>query len=289
MIWLLLAALAFAALAIALPPLLLARGGAAAADGASDLAVYRDQLAEVDKERERGLLTEAEADAARLEIKRRILALPKAEVRASTTATSRPLALAVGLGLSVFSAVIYLALGRPTLPGRPFDPAAVRAAADEDMKRAVDEVETMVARLAEKMKANPNDAKGWRMLGWSYLQMGRTAEGVATLKHAVELDPKNAALRSQLGEAVIRLAEGKVTDEALKIFDAALSIDAKDPRARFYRGMALMQGGKEREALEAWVQIIREGPADAEWMTGLREQARALALKLKLDPNTAVP
>jgi len=287
MIWLLLAALAVTALLIALPPLL-APGGAAAA-GSSDLAVYRDQLAEIDKEFERGLLTAAEAEAARTEIKRRILAVPKAEAPVQAAKASRPLAIAAGVGLCVFSAALYLTLGRPTLPGRPFDRAAVQAAADTAMRRAVDEVETMVAKLADRMKANPNDAQGWRMLGWSYLQLGRTGEGVAALKHAVELEPKNAALRSQLGEAVVRLAEGTVSAEALKIFDAALALDAKDPRARFYRGMALAQAGKEREALAAWVQIIRDGPADAEWMPGLREQARALAATLKLDPKSAVP
>jgi cytochrome c-type biogenesis protein CcmH len=127
------------------------------------------------------------------------------------------------------------------------------------------------------------------MLGWSYIQLGRVDEGIAALKRAVALDDKNGALRSLLGEAMSQQAGGKVTPEALAVFEEAVKRDAKDPRARFYIGLGLMQAGKDREALDAWVAIIRDGPANAEWLPAIRAQARELAVKLKLDPKTAVP
>jgi cytochrome c-type biogenesis protein CcmH len=147
----------------------------------------------------------------------------------------------------------------------------------------------MVASLAEKLKSRPNDAKGWRMLGWSYVQLGRTDEGVEALKHAVTLDAENGALRSQLGEALVQQANGNVTPGAMAAFDEALKRDAKDPRARFYKGLAQQQAGKDREALNTWVALLREGPRDAEWFAAIQTQARALATKLNLDPATAVP
>jgi cytochrome c-type biogenesis protein CcmH len=127
------------------------------------------------------------------------------------------------------------------------------------------------------------------MLGWSYLQLGRIAEGIEAFKRAVKLDDKSGALRSQLGEALVRQAEGAVTPEALTAFDEALRRDAKDPRARFYKGLALLQTGKDREALDIWIAILRDGPSDADWFAGVQEQARGLATKLKLDPKTTVP
>lgn len=285
MIWLALGLLLLAAIVVVLPPLL--KGAKAVPAAESDLAVYRDQLKEIDLDQERGLISAVEGDAARTEIKRRILALNAAPIAsAATSKGAKPLAFVVGLGVVGVSVAIYLALGQPGLPARPYDPAAEQLAVQEGM---LQEVEGMIGRLAERLKQQPNDAMGWRMLGWSYLQLGRTGEAVDALKRAVALDAGNAALRSLLGESLVRQADGKITPEASAVFEEALKRDAKEPRARFYKGLALMQAGKEREALAAWNAIVRDGPPDAEWIPAVRAQAQALAVKLKLDPKTAVP
>jgi len=284
MIWLAFAALILAAAIVALPPLL--KRTQATLHPATDLAVYRDQLTEIDNDLGRGLISAPEADAARTEIKRRILALPQGRETSRVGTASRPIAAAVAFGIVAVSLALYLPLGRPALPGRPY-----RAAAEQEAFKVglLKEVDAMVAKLAARLEKQPNDHEGWRMLGWSYLQLGRVADGIAALKRAVALDPDNAALRSQLGEAVVRAADGTVTDEARAIFDEALKHDAKDPRARFYKGLSFVQAGKEKVAFDLWVAIIRDGPEDAEWMPGLRAQASELAARLKLDPKTTVP
>jgi cytochrome c-type biogenesis protein CcmH len=288
MIWVVLAALVAVALAVVMPPLV--RRNAAPTGEATDIAVYSDQLREVDSDLERGLISSAEAEAARIEIKRRMLAAARRAEAPVATKAHASVAAATAIGLVAFSGALYLSLGRPALPGRAFDPAAARALEEQQTAQAMlSQIEAMVAKLAERLKKTPDDAMGWRMLGWSYVQLGRVAEGLEALKRAVALDPKNAALRSQYGEALVRAADGKVTPLAAKTFDEALAIDPKDPRARFYRGLALAQSGKEHEALTLWVALIREGPADAAWMPGLREQAGILARKLNVDPPTAAP
>lgn len=283
MIWLAFALLSLIALLLVLPPLLRRPKNT---DQARDLAVYRDQLKEVDADLERGLISPAEAEAARTEIKRRILATAPPSVSTHTTDPSRTAASAVAIGVLALSLATYLTLGRPTLPSRFYDANAERQAAGTEM---LAEVEAMVARLAAKLKVQPNDAKGWRMLGWSYVQLGRVKEGIDALARAVTLDPANAALRAQYGEALVQDADGKVTPDAQAAFNEALKHDAKDPRARFYRGLSLVQSGKDKEALDLWVQIIREAPEGAEWLPGLRAQAHELAVKLNLDPKIAVP
>lgn len=285
MIWFAIGLLMLAAFVVVLPPLL--KGAKPTSGADSDLAVYRDQLKEIDADQARGLVSAADADAARVEIKRRVLALRPAPVPTqATTKGARPLALTVAAGIAGVTVVTYLALGRPGLPAQPYDPATERQVSSEDMLRQIDE---MVGKLAERLKQQPNDGEGWRMLGWSYIQLGRVDEGITALKRAVALDDKNGALRSLLGEALFQQAGGKVTPEALSAFEGAVKRDARDPRARFYIGLGLMQAGKDREALDAWVAIIRDGPPNAEWLPAIRAEARELAVKLKLDPKTAVP
>jgi cytochrome c-type biogenesis protein CcmH len=283
MIWLFIALLAGLALVIVLPPLL---RQPKAAGRATDLAVYRDQLKELEADLERGLISTAEAEAARNEIKRRILATAEPLPHTQSATASRPAAIAAAFAVVAVSLGTYLALGSPNLPSRVYNAKAESDAAGNQM---LAEINGMVERLAAKLKAEPNDPKGWRMLGWSYVQLGRVKEGIDALARAVTLDPDNAALRSQYGEALVQDADGTVTPDALATFDEALKRDPKDPRARFYKGLNLVQSGKDKEAFDLWIQIIRDAPKDAEWLPGLRAQAQELAAKLKLDPKTAVP
>lgn len=280
MIWLFFALLIGLALVLTLPPLLRQPKDTGRA---TDLAVYRDQLKELDSDLERGLISTAEAEAARNEIKRRILATAEPQSQSRALAASRPAAIGIGLAVVAASLGVYLALGRPNLPSRFYDAKAEQDASGNQM---LAEINGMVERLAAKLKAQPNDPKGWRMLGWSYVQLGRVKEGIDALARAVTLDPENAALRSQYGEALVQDADGTVTPDALATFDEALKRDPKDPRARFYKGLSLVQAGKDKDAFDLWIQIIRDAPADAEWLPGLRTQARDLAAKLKLDPKT---
>lgn len=283
MIWLFFALLIGFALVLTLPPLLRQPKDTGRA---TDLAVYRDQLKELDSDLERGLISTAEAEAARNEIKRRILATSEPQSQSRVVAASRPAAIGIGLVVVAASLGVYLALGRPNLPSRFYDAKAEQDASGNQM---LAEINGMVERLAAKLKTQPNDPKGWRMLGWSYVQLGRVKEGIDALARAVTLDPDNAALRSQYGEALVQDADGTVTPDALTAFDEALKRDPKDPRARFYKGLSLVQAGKDKEAFDLWIQIIRDAPADADWLPGLRAQAQELATKLKLDPKTAVP
>ena len=284
MIWLALALLVLAAFIIVLPPLL--KPSAARSTTNNTLAVYRDQLREIDADEARGVISPGEAEAARTEIKRRILAAADVPRPTHAASSTRWLPASLAIVIAGLSLGIYLSSGNPNLPAHPYNPAAEREAVAEG---ALNEINAMVANLAEKLKSRPNDAKGWRMLGWSYVQLGRIDEGVAALKHAVTLDAASGPLRSQLGEALVQQANGTVTPDAVAAFDEALKRDGKDPRARFYKGLAQLQAGKDREALDAWVALLREGPRDAEWYTGIQTQARGLAVKLKLDPAATVP
>lgn len=279
MIWFAFVILILIAILMVLPPLL-SRPKIAA--HARDLAVYRDQLKEVEADLERGLISQAEAEAARTEIKRRILAVPQASANADTKAPSRAIAFTATGAVIAVALATYLTLGRPDLPSHVYDHAAETDPTPDQM---LAEINTMVEGLAKRLETDPNNAQGWRMLGWSYVQLGRVKEGIDALAHAIKLDPNNAALRAQYGEALVQQADGKVTPDAEAAFEEALRRDAKDPRARFYKGLSLLQAGKGKEALALWNDVIRDAPADADWLPGLRAQAHELATKLEPAPK----
>ena len=282
MVWIAFITLAGIAQFLLLRPFL--RPGAAVNEArTSELGVYRDQLRELDADLARGIIAAAEAESARLEIKRKMLAVaPVREAARNPQRVTRMLGVLVGAGVPALALALYLMIGQPGLPGRDFSSEPPEAPQTPD-------VEKLAADLAERLKLNPSDAQGWRMLGWTYTALGRHADAVKAYERAVALDGKNADTLAQYGEALVRAADGVVTAQAEAIFERARAITPHEPRAGFFLGLALEQRGKSRQALGAWVKIIREGQADAAWMPALRQRAIELAVKLKLDPLAEIP
>ena len=255
-----------------------------------DLAVYRDQLAELEREVGRGLLPETEAASARLEIQRRLLAAAGKEGRAAEIGqeearprNSRALLAALLLLLLPAAAVaIYLDLGSPDLPALPFAARASTAARDQQMAALVDQ-------LKARMTAHPEDPRGWLLLAGSEGQLGRYAEsaddyGRAIARLEASHQPVPAALSSLRGEALTAAADGQVTPAAKAAFNTALTTDPKDARARFYMALADSQAGHLDTALAQWVALEAESPADAPWRAMLAGQIDATARKLGRDP-----
>ena len=158
------------------------------------------------------------------------------------------------------------------------------------------DVDSMITRLADRLKSNPADGEGFRMLGWSYVMTGRPQQALAPYKRALELLPKNPAVHAGYGEALVGVTGGKVTPEAKAEFDKAHTLDAKEPRSRYFLAMWLAQHGSKREALDRWIALANEGPADAQWQPDLHNQITKTADELGVDvagrlkaPSPAAP
>jgi cytochrome c-type biogenesis protein CcmH len=144
-------------------------------------------------------------------------------------------------------------------------------------------VDEMIERLVERLNRNPSDPEGWRMLGWSYFNTERFAQSAAAYRKAIELNPKNAELRSSRGEALVRAADGRVTEEAKAEFEQALRLDAKDPRGRFYAGLAKEQVGNKLAALDDWVAILNDTDSNEAWVTDLMQRVTELGRETGTD------
>lgn len=269
-------AMTLLAMALLLGPLVLNRRAAASRD-AYNLAVYRDQLAEIDRDVGRGVLEPGDAEVAKAEIGRRILALTPAQAPAATSRS--PLAFAaLAVILLPFAAwTLYWDLGSPGLPDEPHD--AVAAGQHLDIDAALQQLNAHLA-------AHPDDLKGWLLLARTERDLGRYTEAADGYRHAVELSNQNPEIAGDWGEAQVLAAGGSVTPEAAAAFKIALADPASAPRSRFYLALADYQAGDVKKALQEWVDLEADSPADATWLPMLRKEIAQAADKLGVDPAT---
>ena len=241
-----------------------------------DVEIYRDQLAELERDRARGLVTESQLEASRTEIGRRLLAADAAaeETREGRTAPQTRAVLAVVLA----AAVPLAAGGLYVWQGAPLGPAGMEAGnADARPAEHDADLTTLVERLAERMKEQPDDVRGWQLLGRSLSSLERHSEAARAYGRAAALLPADADLRSLQGEALAAANRGTVTAEAEHLFAAALRIDPGEPRAHFYLGLAALQKGDRDGALARWRALEAVSPEGAEWLPMLRRRIAGLA------------
>lgn len=265
-------AIAVLALAVA------ARRRTATPADADETLIYKDQLAELERDVERGVVAPTDARAARLEIERRLLRAAERPARAAATAPlGRGIVLATAISVPLASLGLYSQLGRPSLPDVPF---AARAPADDPLPR----IAAMVAGLEERLAAEPNDAEGWLMLGRSRGVMGDPEGSVAAYRRGVELAAADPRAVAGLAESLISAAQGVVPPEAQERLRELERLDPADPRAGFYLGQAAAQAGQWQLALDRWRTVLARTPRDVAWREMLEEQVRQAAGELKLDP-----
>ena len=297
--WIVAAALTAAVVLLIVPPLLRKPEGAAEERAAYDLEVYRDQLGELERDQGRGLISEAQAAAARAEIGRRMLAIadrgkasakdgvkskaPAPAARAPRSAMALAALLAVLLPLGTLA--VYGKLGRPELPAQPLASRNLDHERGGPPKNVLAAMDKLKAQLVE----TPDDPQGWAILGQAYAKMGRLPEAADALGKAVALAGDDLELLGSYGEVLISANGGTVPDEARKTFARVLAKDPKEPRARFYAALARFQAGDTKDALERWSALLAESHADAPWVPVVRTQIAEAARALNLDPAKVTP
>jgi cytochrome c-type biogenesis protein CcmH len=139
------------------------------------------------------------------------------------------------------------------------------------------------------MQQRPDNAEGWRMLGWSYLQTGRNAEAATAYGRAVALDPTNNEYISAQGESTVLAADGQVTPAAEALFRRAVAVAPDDPRARYYLGVAKDQRGEHEAAMNDWIALLKSAPPGAPWASEVRTFVEKVAADRKMDIAGRLP
>lgn len=145
------------------------------------------------------------------------------------------------------------------------------------------DVGSMISQLEAKLKDNPDDAEGWRMLGWAFFETGKYGEAAAAYARATQINPQKAEYWSSLGEAKVLAGPGDVPADAKAAFERAVSIDAKDPRARYFLAVAKDIAGDSRGAVSDWIALLRDTPAGAPWEADVRRLVSEVASREKID------
>ncbi|MDX1715353.1 MAG: c-type cytochrome biogenesis protein CcmI [Anderseniella sp.] len=270
-LWIVFAVLTAVVIIVLLAPIRPRSGVAAASRGEFDLAVYRDQLAELDRDAESGLIGKAEADAARNEISRRILSAKAAADAADEKDKPAPAWLTVGTVLAIPAVAlgVYLGVGRPELPAQPLASRLDKAVANQDMV-------AMVRQVEKHLEQNPRDAKGWGVLAPIYNRMGRHQDAANAYRQMMLINGPDPATLTDLAETLVIAKQGLVEADALKLFQSAAKADPANMKARFFIAMARDQEGKKDEARKLWQSMLDEGPADAAWRPVVERQMAAL-------------
>jgi cytochrome c-type biogenesis protein CcmH len=240
----------------------LAKRGSGAAD--HDKRFYEAQLAEIARQEARHLIASAEAEAARTEAARRLLAAGRGgDTHAvSATASGRFGAVVILALVPIIGLGAYALRGEPGMPAMPLASRAdpLQAAKTGDLPAMIRQIEAHLAR-------NPDDGRGHELLAPIYLRINRAADSAKAWSETIRVLGPTADRHAGLGEALVFAADGVVSPDARAAFAAALALEPKQVKARFFLALAAEQGGDRPQALSRLKELhgdLDDGPLKAE-------------------------
>jgi cytochrome c-type biogenesis protein CcmH len=227
----------------------------------SETAVYTDQLNEIGRDAAAGLIGSSEAQAARVEISRRLLAAAdhrRDPPLASNVRLRRTVALIALIGLPIVAIALYLPLGSPRLGDFPL---AERTRVPD----ATQPLDNLVAQVEAHLEQNPTDGRGWNVLAPVLAKLGRYDDAVRAYRNSITYNGESAARRADLGEALMGAAGGVVTSEAKAEFERAVALNADEAKASYFLGLAAEQDGRNADAASIWREMLAKAPPEAPW------------------------
>jgi cytochrome c-type biogenesis protein CcmH len=271
--WITCAVLTFAAAIAVLYPFL-RKNEQIEPSNASDLAIYKDQLREIDEDEKRGLISTTDAASARTEVSRRILKLVPETLPNSDRTSSRYVVIAAALAMPVLTWGLYSYTGSPMVPDQPI---LARLAVPANKAS----VEILVAQAERHLAEHPEDGRGWAVVAPIYLKYGRYDKALEAYQKLMTLLGPKAQFEVGIGEALAGLSQGKIGEDANAAFERAAKLEPNDPQPKIFLATSLAQQGKYREAKSAFEAILASAAADAPWrpiVTGsLAELAKVMA------------
>lgn len=286
MLWIIFAGLALIAAAFMVLPLR-SRVQDVSDRNEGSVSILADQLREVDADAERDLISLADARAAQIEIKRRLLALRKKAAPASLRQSSRSgqAALwAAAIVVPLAAGALYAQLGSPEIPSLVF-------AERQDERNEQAQVTDLAGRLLVRLQDDPNGGptEGWMLLGQTYMRMGRFVDAAAAIANTVDRPDATSSVLSQYAEALVAAEDGIVTLKALDALRRARIMDPSNPAAAYYEAIALDQAGDSKEAHDLLLARLDDATGSEPWVALVVAQANRIGETLGRSPVSLAP
>lgn len=274
------AALTLAAVLWLARPLLRRNVGAAATPADANVAIYRDQFAELERDLKAGVLAEDQYAQARAELERRLLEdvdPARQASRAASSRSGRAAAIVVGIAIPVCAALLYLYLGTPKGLSAP------KRAAIDPSSITVEQFQQMTEKLAARLQSRPNDPTGWLMLGRAYKALQRYQDAVDALERAQELEPNNPEILVERAEALGLAHGGQLEGEPTRLLERTLALAPENQKALMLAGAAAFGRGDYGKAIQYWQLLATKAPPDSDLgkalASGIAEAQARLASK----------
>lgn len=262
LLWVMFALLTAAVLGALLWPFAVSRSASAPSRDTPNVTVYKDQLGELERDRDRGLISDREAEAARAEIARRLLSAVEGAKAAEPGRQSgrRHAFVLAGVALLVPGVALsgYLLQGAPGLPDQPLAARLNAPGTGNNLGVILTQVET-------RLRQNPTDGKGWDVIAPVYLRLARYDDAADAFGRAIRLLGESPNRLIGYGEALALAKDGVVSEESRRALEKALQLEPGSGRAQFWLALAKEQDGRTEEAAKDYRQMLAGSPPDAPW------------------------
>ncbi len=292
--WVICIAMLVVALLFVLPPALRSEAAKTKDDTArrdANIAVYRDQLKELEADLRNGIVSEGQYAQDRDDIERRLLddtsnspGTTKSTARIS--ATTRKHAYMIGVGLALVAVSFYLRVGTPEgITSAATSTAAPTAAAPRSGERTQAQIEGNVAALAKRLQENPSDAQGWTMLARSYSRMERYGEATGAYAKATELTPNDADLWVDYAFAAAMANGRSLKGQPMEFVNRALKLEPDNGKALGLAANAAFEAKEYQKAIDYWQRLAKQVPPNSEVARTITERIDEAKLRLSGGTN----
>ncbi len=227
-----------------------------------NISLYQQQLQELEADRENGLVNESQYEQGKQEIQKRLLEDVSAEEAPVRNPAAKKLAIGIGLIIPALSVALYLQLGHPQFLGPQEAPPPPPSAENGGFTQ--EKIESMVAKLAERLKNNPRDAQGWTMLGRSYMVLKRFRDASDAFGHASALLPNDAQILAEYSESEMMIDPTKLSDKAVELNRKSLEIDPNNPKALTLGGAIAFAQKDFAKVVDLWTRLLSQLPEGSE-------------------------
>ncbi len=263
-----------------------------------DITVYKDQLLEIDRDFERGVLNDDQATAARTEIRRRMLAPASDDETAPKASGGRApgwLMVVVLIVVPLGTVGLYMKLGQPSMKAQPFAEREQPKAAD--MAQRQEQIKQMISEMQARAKEDPSNPNTWAALGEVYSRLGRQVEAVQAYEQLVATTDRQAEALMALGEAMFIEAGEIVTPAAVKLFVEAQAKLPSHPMTYFYLALERQKSSDAKGAMAQYAGLLGISASNDEWVPEIQSRMKQLADKAGIEvpvvkllpPAPAVP